>query len=124
MVEITYNETLVVTHCWCGIALAVPDNLYRHAKQSPKNHVYCPLGHTFVFGDTFEEQLKRTEQRLKATRDLLEAEERSHVATRGHLTRARKRAADGVCPCCHRHFANVERHVKTKHPNFDPAAAP
>ena len=124
MRQITYSETLTVTSCWCGIALAVPDNLYRYTKQSSSRHIFCPLGHQFVFGDTFEKQLRETERRLKATKDLLVAEERSHVATRGHLTRARKRAAAGVCPCCHRTFQNVTRHVASKHPDFDPAALP
>lgn len=113
----TYTETLVVTHCWCGIALAIPSNLHRIAHES-KHDVYCPLGHVFTFGDTFEERLKRERQRHEATRDLLAAEERSHSATRGHLTRTKRRVAAGVCPCCHRHFANVQRHMVTKHPDY------
>lgn len=131
MAEMTYTETLIVTHCWCGIALAIPETLFKHAKQTEKNHVYCPIGHTFVFGSTWERKAReaeeakaRSERRELATRDLLRAEERSHTATRGHLTRARKRAAAGVCPCCNRHFENVQRHVERKHPDFDPNATP
>jgi len=119
-----YTETLTVTHCWCGIAVGVPENLYRYANRHKGKEIYCPLGHTFVFTDTFEEKFEREQRAHRATRDLLAAEERSHVATRGHLTRARKRAKAGLCPCCKRHFENVERHVKTKHPNFDPAGTP
>jgi hypothetical protein len=114
----TYTETLVVTHCWCGISLAVPSNLYDHAKDDDKNHIYCPLGHTFVFRDNYRTKLESEQRRHKATRDLLHAEERSHIATRGHLTRTKKRVAAGVCPCCHRHFANVERHMANKHPDY------
>jgi len=123
MTTIDYTETLVVCHCWCGIALAIPSNLHRVAHEKPTD-VYCPLGHVFVWGDTYKEKLERETKRLAATRDLLHAEERSHQATRGHLTRARRRAAAGVCPCCHRHFANVQRHVASQHPTFDPAASP
>ena len=121
--EMTYTETLQVVHCWCGIALAIPSNLYRVAHDEGKT-IYCPQGHAFVFSDTYKEQLDREQRRHRATKDLLKQEERSHVATRGHLTRARKRAAAGVCPCCHRHFENVERHVKFKHPDFKPEELP
>jgi hypothetical protein len=123
MTTMNYTETLVVTHCWCGIALAIPSNLHRVAVDEGKN-VHCPLGHSFSYGDTYKERLEKEQRRHSATKDLLKQEERSHVATRGHLTRQRKRAADGVCPCCHRHFENVERHVKTKHPDFKPEELP
>ena len=49
-----------------------------------------------------------------------DAEQRAHSATKGQLTRARKRAANGVCPCCHRSFENVARHVAKQHPDFKP----
>jgi hypothetical protein len=124
MTTLDYVGTLKVVHCWCGITLAVPETLYDHAKQDDKNQIYCPLGHTFVFRDNYRTKLEAERRRHLATRELLEAEERSHVATRGHLTRARKRAAAGVCPCCHRTFQNVARHVASKHPGFEPSAAP
>jgi hypothetical protein len=112
---IDYTETLVVTSCWCGISLAIPDNLERWARGARGRSVYCPLGHTFVYRDTFEEKLERERERHEATRDLLAAEERSHQATRGHLTRQRKRAEAGVCLHCNRSFTNLARHMKTKH---------
>lgn len=113
-----FTETLVVTHCWCGIAVGIPETLHAWAKQSNKNSIHCPLGHSFIFGDSFEQKLEREREQHQATRDLLTSEERSHTATRGHLTRARKRAAAGVCPCCKRSFENLARHVRTKHPDF------
>jgi DNA repair exonuclease SbcCD ATPase subunit len=121
----TYSETLTVTSCWCGIRLAIPDNLYRYLQKSDKNHCYCPLGHTFVFSNTLEEQLeqarehaRKAREREGATYSLLKEEERSHAATRGHLTRAKKqvhRAEHGVCPHCNRSFQNLTRHMETKH---------
>jgi len=38
-------------------------------------------------------------------------------ATKGQLTKARKRADRGVCQHCHRSFVDVARHVATKHPS-------
>lgn len=125
MPELVYTETLETTSCWCGIHLAVPENLLHWARQSKANAIYCPLGHTFVFGNSFEEKLKKeqerraeAERRAQATRDLLAAEERSHAATRGHLTRTKRRVAHGVCPCCNRTFQQLDRHMQAKHPGF------
>ncbi len=122
METMTYTGHLVITSCWCGITLAIPDDLYSQAHRR-KTNVYCPLGHSFIYDNTVAEQNERLKRQVDATRDLLRAEERSHIATRGHLTRRRKqldRVTRGVCPCCNRHFANVEKHMATQHPTFDP----
>lgn len=34
----------------------------------------------------------------------------------------KNRVANGVCPCCNRHFENLERHMKGQHPDFQPEA--
>lgn len=120
MPTIEYTETLVTTNCWCGIHLAVPDNMLRHA-QEKGTEIYCPLGHSFVFKSEnarLTRELEDERRRRKASQDLLHAEERSHAATRGHLTRTRKRVAAGVCPCCQRTFQQLARHMKTKHPDY------
>lgn len=124
MPTITYSSTLVTTSCWCGIHLAVPDDLYSYAQR--KGHaIYCPLGHTFIFTDTTVKRLEEAEKRLaeerrrtQATRELLRAEERSHSATRGHLTRTKKRVGNGICPCCNRSFEDLARHMASKHPTY------
>lgn len=115
--RMTYSEELVVTHCWCGIALAIPSNLDRVARDEGHD-VHCPLGHAFVYGESNEKKLEAERWRHRATRDLLAAEERSHQATRGHLTRQKKRAVEGVCPCCKRTFKQLARHMSAKHPEY------
>jgi hypothetical protein len=125
---LTYTGQLVTTVCWCGIAHAVPRELYDHVKQQHtdgdrQTGIYCPLGHNWIFSGEGEaeklaKQLERERKRLAATRDLLTHEERSHAATRGHLTRTKKRVAHGVCPCCNRTFKQLAAHMKNKHPEF------
>jgi hypothetical protein len=119
-----YTETLTVCHCWCGIALAIPANLYRNAHEDGRS-VYCPLGHTFGWSETWKARYEReqanrkaAEQRAQASRELLRAEERSHQATRGHLTRAKRRSAAGTCPCCQRTFQQLARHMRSQHPDY------
>jgi hypothetical protein len=126
MAELTHTTTLVTTSCWCGIPLAIPRALYNEMHDSGK-HAFCPLGHQFVFGDTWKDKAEREKndrliemRRHSATRDLLAAEERSHTATKGHLARQRKRAQAGVCPCCNRTFQQLARHMANKHPDFRP----
>jgi hypothetical protein len=118
MTRIAAQTTLVTVECWCGMPHAIPDSLDDQARA--KGHsVYCPLGHTWVYrGQTWQQEIEASKRREQATRDLLHAEERSHQATRGHLTRAKKRSAVGVCPCCNRSFQQLARHMKSKHPDF------
>lgn len=128
MATMTFTGRLVVTSCWCGIGLAIPEDLHAYANRH-KHTVYCPLGHRFIYGDTTEEELEAAKnqlatahRRITATRELLHAEERSHAATRGHVTRKRKqleRVVAGVCPCCNRSFADLRRHMLSKHPEFE-----
>jgi hypothetical protein len=127
---IEYVGVLKVTSCWCGIQMAIPSDLFSIATRQEDFTVWCPLGHKFVYGDTTEGRLKEERRRRKeaeraktATRELLEFEQRSHAATRGHVTRKKKqlaRVSAGVCPCCNRSFANLARHMAGKHPDFTP----
>ncbi len=128
METLTYSGTLVTTVCWCGTRHAIPQELYemverQHRDGRNQTDIYCPLGHAWTFAGEGEatrlqRQLAEERRRASATRELLDHEQRSHAATRGHLTRTKKRVAHGVCPCCNRSFANVERHMKSKHPNY------
>lgn len=107
----------------CAIRFAVPQSFY-DIRQVDSATFYCPLGHSqhYPAGKT-EKQLanERAEwlERQLANRDEdLRSERASHSATKGQLTKAKKRAAAGVCPCCHRSFVQLSRHIATKHPEM------
>lgn len=117
-----FSDTLTITSCWCGIRLAVPTNLYRYARNHEGKSIYCPLGHTFVFNHTTEQENRELKDRLERARDLAQDlreqrdRERFRVrALKGVVTRTKHRAANGVCPFCTRTFSNVQRHVEHKH---------
>jgi len=129
----TCNEaSYALDHCpTCGVAHMFPRALYDTARRSKKNGaIYCPNGHGWHYNiDTPEDQLRRERDLLKqrlAQKDdqisLLHAQktsaERSLTATKGHLTKVRTRISQGVCPCCHRTFSNMARHMTAKHPQF------
>ena len=125
---LTYSGQLVTTTCWCGIHYAVPSEFYNLVKAEHRDglrqtDIYCPLGHVWSFAgkgeaEELREKLAAEQRRRMAARDLLAQEERSHAATRGHLTRTKKRVGNGVCPCCNRTFQQLSRHMENKHPDY------
>jgi hypothetical protein len=115
----------------CKCEVWIPDALYDAAKASSKISFHCAYGHPMIFreGESEEDRLRRELQRaqqrlaekddaIAATREERDAAERRASAARGQVTKLKNRAAKGVCPCCSRHFTNLERHMTTKHPDF------
>lgn len=126
----------------CKTDIYMPEALYNAAHRGNISF-WCPYGHEQIFakgkteaelykaeGDKLRQQLQRAEQRIAekddaiaAERDGKEAARRQAAAARGQVTKLKNRAARGVCPCCSRHFTNLERHMTTKHPDFTIEAA-
>jgi hypothetical protein len=125
------NVTFTVVSCAdCAVDFAVTERL-RAARLESGAKFWCPNGHVNVYRESDSDRLRKqleTEQRkvirLQAERNAAvnnrEAAERSAAAFKGQATRLRKRVGNGVCPVkdCHRHFQNVEAHIKRKHPDF------
>jgi hypothetical protein len=123
----------MVTHqCWsCGMPYCVPADFDKRNREKNRNW-YCPQGHDTIVRETEVTKLKKqleaeTARANKWREDAIEreeqtkAEQRQHAATKGLLTKAKKRAAAGVCPCCNRTFEQLARHMKTQHPNYHEA---
>jgi hypothetical protein len=129
---LTYSGRLVVTTCWCGMVHAVPEELRDYQLRQHRDgrtmiSIYCPLGHARVRagkGEAARLREKLEAEYAKAARLTAEADQlfASNSALKGAATKARKRAKAGVCPCCNRTFQQLARHMKSKHPNFDPKA--
>lgn len=123
----------------CKIEFGLNREFHSVAKQAAEGMTfYCPNGHGQVFssGPTEAEMLRQERDRLKQQRARLEDEkrelselwasaERRRAAARGQVTRLKNRAKAGLCPCCNRHFTNLERHIASKHPEIstEPAEA-
>jgi hypothetical protein len=125
----TYTGVLEITSCHCGVTFAVPDNLMRQARESGTT-LYCPLGHKFVFRKSEVDRLKEEKMRLQSAveagqrreareRDERRAVERRLVAQKGATTKAKKRHAAALCPCCNRSFVQLRRHLEMQHPDYD-----
>jgi hypothetical protein len=88
--------TLAVHRCGsCGIVFAFEEE-FDTTRRRDHASWYCPNGHSFSYTgpsdvEKLRSELEEERQRRKAARDLLDHEQRSHAATRGHLTRTKKR---------------------------------
>lgn len=107
--------------CVCGIHFGVPFRLLQQKRQKGGTF-YCPNGHQLGWNETELDRLRKQAERARAAetaaRDQRDASERSNRALRGVITRERRRVANGVCPCCGRHFEQLQRHMETQHPDY------
>jgi hypothetical protein len=96
----------------------------------PQQPIYCPLGHQWTrAGKTDSQRLRedlaakdRTIAAVRAQHDQTRAElretENRRRAEKAAKTKLKRRVANGVCPCCKRHFDNLQRHIHSQHPEF------
>lgn len=121
----------------CGVGIWLTAEQYEHLKQSCQSF-FCIWGHSqhFVQGPSEAQKLRQERDRLKQEAARLEevaarerrwrgeaedaraAAERRASAARGQVTKLKKRAAAGVCPCCNRTFQDLARHMAGQHPGF------
>lgn len=113
----------------CGIQFAMPLAWYE-ARCRDHAGWYCPNGHRRAFlGKSEAEKLRdelaaaqRETERARASRDeearIRRGVERQLSATRGVVTRTKRRVGHGVCPCCKRTFSALARHMESKHPGY------
>lgn len=106
-----------VACCNCGILFAVPQSFYRVHLRDKKQTFYCPNGHSNWYpGKTDAEKLREELAAEKLRTQAALSRENTERAAREKAERKLKRVSKGTCPCCRRSFANVRRHMLTKHP--------
>jgi len=120
-----YTTTVDLTTIQCGQCGGIYAIVERFRKRLKEEGGYwhCPYCQTaWGYGESENDYLKKDRDvlanRCSYLSDQLSCEKRSGIALRGHLTRVKKRIVAGLCPCCKRHFMNLERHVQMKHPAY------
>lgn len=116
---------LVTEECFkCGVMFAIPTDLRNYLLADHSREFFCPNGHGQVYGGKTEAE----KQRERAERLALQLANRDEdlrcaraqvAATKGQVTKLKKRVANGVCPCCNRSFANLGRHMAGQHPDYE-----
>lgn len=109
----------------CAIVFGVPLG-HRERLMESTASFFCPNGHSQAYKESTTDKLRRERDRLKqqlsqkddeilrAQIDRKEAE-RVAKAAKAKIARLAKRAAAGLCPCCNRHFTDLQRHMASKH---------
>lgn len=111
------------TCCNCGVLFAMTQEFKNKAMRDHR-WFYCPNGHSqYYTGESDRDKAARLgreleEQKARTARVNAEADQAwTLAATREKELKAlKRRVTNGVCPCCKRSFANVQRHMQTKHP--------
>jgi hypothetical protein len=126
---LVHPAALVVEECCeCGIYFAMPRD-FQERRRFDGTNFFCPAGHSQHYTEPqkakLERQLKQAEERAEREREwrrqaegAAERIERRRRALQGVVTRTKRRIASGVCPCCKRHFQNLENHMKAQHPRY------
>jgi len=104
---------------------------FHTARKNDHKGWYCPNGCCRVYNGpseaerlrkqlaTAQEDNERAWQAAQDARRQKMAAERSKLALRGDLTRAKNQLQKGNCPNCEERFDDLEKHIADKHPNFD-----
>jgi hypothetical protein len=99
----------------CGVTFGLPAH-YRRKRRQDHHTFYCPNGHSQYFpSETEAEKLRKELERERQRTVAAQNQTRMEREQREKLERKMKRVDKGTCPECNRHFANVERHMKSKH---------
>lgn len=130
----TVTSTLVPTTCGaCGIVFGL-EKVYRDERYKDGQGFYCPNGHLCAWTETeatrLRKQLQATERCLSNAREETQRQrelrtqvERSLRGTKAVVTRMKRRTVKGQCVCCSRKFKDLEKHMKTEHPDWSPDKA-
>lgn len=123
------HSTLEVEICTCGVLFAAPRYMLETRREDGESF-YCPNGHSLSYDGAIvrlKRDLKDAKDRAARERALRDQTEASLRATKGVVTKQRKKlekVVAGVCPVdgCKRHFRDVRRHIETKHPEYQGGA--
>lgn len=108
--------------CACGVVFGMSPALVRNRRET-KDAFYCPNGHAQHYikstADKLREQLEEEKKKLANTQfELMAARQRTQTVEREKV-KLQKRIKNGACPCCHRQFTQLSRHMKIKHPEYE-----
>ena len=114
MKETITIKTYGVKCCSCGIMFWVADDFDDRLRESKKTF-YCPNGHPQSYTTSEADKLRKQleEEKRKASQVQFEL-----IAAERKVKRLEKRAKNGICPCCHRQFVQMTRHMKSQHPEY------
>jgi hypothetical protein len=125
--ELTFTAQVTMNTyacCVCGVMFAL-EATYDNKRRQDGKEFYCPNGHNLHYGGSKskDDEINRLAKTLERAEALYAAEKQAadklmaeRNAAKKELSRIKTRVKNGVCPCCNRTFVDLQRHMKTKHP--------
>lgn len=122
----------MISCCQCGMEFAVPSS-WADERRRLHDGFHCPNKHSLVFKGKSAEEKQRAEierlqkrlawkeESLASANKMIDTAHRRNAALRGVVRRVKRRVGSGVCPCCHRTFSQLARHMVGKHPRYKDA---
>lgn len=109
----------------CGVWHAIPLTMFDSCYEEG-GFWHCPNGHQrgYTEGSLHKQLEKEKKRRMWAEENAKRmSKEADHQKSRANgfksaLTKVKKRASAGVCPCCNRTFKQLAKHMKMKHPEY------
>ena len=126
----TLKLTVTFTEVACGECGGIYALAARYYEQQRVNGGFwnCPYCRCRWGFSKKASELELAKADAKWQSSMLANERARHDQTRASLvghkaakTRLKNRIARGICPCCKRHFTNLQRHMDCKHPEFNEA---
>lgn len=122
ILKFTTTVELETKECSCGGIFAITSEHVKRCRTSGGGW-HCPYCRgRWGFNVTELDRQKQLAADAIKARDaaLSRANEARAEADRlkAEAKRTARRSAAGVCPCCHRTFKQMARHMKTKHPDY------
>lgn len=122
-VTVQHKVILSTIECYsCGVIFGIPTELDDNLRN---NHrvFYCPHGHNQAYvgkteAEKLREKLEQEQKKLANAQFELMAEKQRAESAEKSKERLQKRIKNGACPCCHRQFTQLTRHMKSKHPEY------
>ena len=108
--------------CQCGVPIVVEGQIEAELRRSHRSF-WCINGHQQSFRaksetEALRDQLADRERQLSAERERAATNFALRQKAEREVSKLRKRAKNGICPCCKRTFKSLARHMSAKHPDF------
>jgi hypothetical protein len=119
LIEISTKTKLVTETCYkCHVLFAMPAEMQERCSNFGDTF-YCPNGHAQCYVrsevDILRDKLSEKDAALRYSQVQLNGALDKVAEKSKELRQIKRRVHAGVCPHCHRHFSNVERHIHSKH---------
>jgi len=106
---VKFEAQLHLVECWACQMMFGVTSYFESRRREDHQTFYCPAGHGQVWAAETDLEKERRKSQMLADQVRMEREERLKVE------RKLKRVHNGTCPHCNRSFANLARHMKSKH---------